>query len=94
MPSAQEPRIKGKFPRRSPAARSGDTVRVAAKDSESYAEILKAMKARFNPQDSGAEVLSIWRTRREEILLVLRKGGGVSAFEKALDQAVGEKAEI
>ena len=52
------------------------------------------MKARVNPQNSGAEVLSIRRTRREEILLVLRKAGDISAFEKALDQAVGEKAEI
>ena len=56
VPSAQEPRVKAKLPRRTPAARSGDAVRVSAKDSESYAEILKAMKARVNPQNSGAEV--------------------------------------
>ena len=43
--SAQEPKVKGKLPKRSPAARSGDAVRVSAKDGESYAEILKAMKA-------------------------------------------------
>ena len=42
--------------------------------SPSYAEILKAMKAKVNPQNSGAEVLSIRRTRKEEILLV-EKGG-------------------
>ena len=52
------------------------------------------MKAKVNPQNSGAEVLSIRRTRKEEILLVLKKGGDVSAFEKALDQAVGQKAEV
>ena len=85
VPSAQEPRVKGKLPRRSPAARSGDAVRVSAKDDESHAEILKGMKATLNPQDSGAEVLSIRRTRREEILLVLGKRGDVSAFEKVLD---------
>ena len=90
-PSAQEPKAKGKLPRRSPTVRSGDTIRVSAKDSESYAEFLKAMKAKVNPQNSEAEVLSIRRTRREEILLVLKKSGDVSAFEKALDQAVGEK---
>ena len=94
MPSAQEPKAKGKLPRRSPTARWGDAIRVSAKDGESYAEILKAMKAKVNPQNSGAEVLSIRRTRREEILLVLKKGGDVSAFEKALDQAVGEKANV
>ena len=45
------------------------------KDGESYADILKAIKAKVNPQNEGAEVFSIWRTRREEILLVLKKGG-------------------
>ena len=67
---------------------------MSAKDEESYADILKAMKAKVNPQNAEAEVLSIRRTRREEILLVRRKGGDVSTFEKALDQAVGEKAEV
>ena len=73
MPSAQEPKVKGKLPRRSLATRSGDAVRVSAKDGESYVEILKAMKARVNPQHSGAEVLSIRRTRREEVLLLLKR---------------------
>ena len=76
MPSAQDPKGKEKMPKRSPAARSGDAVRVSAKDGESYTEILKAMKAKVNPQNVGAEVLSIRRTRREKILLVLNKGGG------------------
>ena len=31
------------------AARSGDAIRVSAKDGESYLEILKAMKAKANP---------------------------------------------
>ena len=35
VPSAQEPKTKEKFPRRSPAARSGDIIRVSAKDGES-----------------------------------------------------------
>ena len=66
------------MPRRSLAARSGDAIRVSAKDGESYAEILKDMKAKVNLQNAGAEVLSIRRTRRGEILLVLKKGGDVS----------------
>ena len=61
-PSAQEPNEKKKVPRRYPAARSGDAIRASAKDGESYAEILKAMKAKVNPQHLGAEVLSIRRT--------------------------------
>ena len=76
VPSAQDPKGKEKMPKRSQAARSGDAVRVSAKDGESYTKILKAMKAKVNPQNVGAEVLSIRRTRREKILLVLNKGGG------------------
>ena len=40
------------------------------------------------------KVLSIRRTRKEEVLLVLKKGGDVSTFHKELDRAVGERAEI
>ena len=46
MPSAHESKAKGKTPRRSPTARSGDAIRVSAKDGESYAKILKAMKVK------------------------------------------------
>ena len=53
VPSAQEPKTKGNLPRRSPAARSGDAIRVSAKEGESYADILKAMKAKVNPQNAG-----------------------------------------
>ena len=68
MPSAQQPREKGKMPWCSPAARSGNAVRVSAMDGESYAEILEAMKAKVNPQSSGAEVLSIRRFWRTDVL--------------------------
>ena len=50
VPSAQEPNTKGKMPRRSPAAMSGGAIRVSAKDGESYADILKAIKAKVNPK--------------------------------------------
>ena len=67
VPSAQDPKEKGKLPRRSPAARSGEAIRVSAKEGESYADILKAMKAKVDPQNSGGERR---RTRRGEILMV------------------------
>ena len=83
MPSAQEPKTKGNLPRSSAATRSGDAIRVSAKDGESYADILKAMKVKVNSQNAVAEVLSIRRTRREEVLLILKKGGDVSTIEIA-----------
>ena len=57
-------------------------------------DILKKMKAKVNPRKAGLEVLSIRRTRKEEVLLVLKKGGDVSAFRKELDLAVEERAQI
>ena len=53
MPSAQDHKKREKLPRRSPDARMGDAIRVSAKDSESYAEILKAMNAKVNMQNAG-----------------------------------------
>ena len=53
-------------------ARSGDAIKVSAKDGQSYADILKEMKAKVDPRKAGLEVLSIRRTRKEEVLLVLK----------------------
>ena len=64
------------------------------KDGQSYADILKVMKVKVDPQKAGLKVLSIRRTRKEEVLLVLKKGGDVSAFRKELDRAFGERTEI
>ena len=66
---------------------SGDEWSVLRREPESY-------EGEGLVQNAGAEVLSIRRTRREEILLVLKKGGDVSAFEKELDRAVGEKVDV
>ena len=80
--------------KRSSPARLGDAIKLSAKDGQSYADILKEMKAKVDPRKAGLEVLCIRRTRKEEVLLVLKKGGDVSAFRKELDLAVGESAQI
>ena len=67
---------------------------MSAKYGQSYAKILKEMKAKVDPRKAGLEVLSIRKTREEEVLLVLKKGGDVSVFRKELDQTAGERAEI
>ena len=69
-------------PKSSSPARSGDAIKVSAKDGQSYADIYKEMKAIVDPQKAGLEVLSIRRTRKEEVLLVLKKGGDISAYRK------------
>ena len=78
--------------KRSTPARSGDAIKVSAKDGQSYADILKEMEAKVDPRKVDLEVLSIRRTRKEEVLLGLKKGGDVSAFRKELDLAVEERA--
>ena len=75
-------------------ARSGDAIKVSARDGQSYADILKEMKAKIDSRRAGLEVLSIRRTRKEEVFLVLKKGGDVSAFHEELDRTVGEGVEI
>ena len=37
-------------------ARSGDAIKVSAKDGQSYADILKEMKAKVDPRKTGLEV--------------------------------------
>ena len=59
---------------RSTPARSGDTIKVSAKDGQSYAHFLREMKAKVNPRRAGLEVQSIRMSRKEEVLLVLKKG--------------------
>ena len=71
-----------------------DAIKVSAKDGQSYAGILKEMKAKVDPRNAGLEVLSIRRTRKEEVVLVFKKGGDASAFRKELDRAIGERADI
>ena len=80
--------------KRSSRARSGESIKVSARDGQSYADILREMKAKVDPRRAGFEVLSIRGTRKEEVLLVLKKGGDVSAFPEELDRAVEEKPEI
>ena len=79
--------------KRSLHSRSGDAIKVSARDGQSYADILREMKAKVDPRRAGLEVLSIRRTKKEEVLLVFKKGGNVSAFREELGRAVGERAE-
>ena len=87
--STVQPKIKHYTP-----ARSGEAIKASARNGQSYADILKEMKAKVDPRKAALEVLSIRRTRKEEVLLVHKKGVDDSAFHKQLDQAVGKRAEI
>ena len=86
----QSEHTRKKVPGRFLPASPGDAIRVSVRDGQSYAEILKEMKV--NTMDAGLEVLTIRRT--EEILLVLKKGGDVSAFERSLTRRSGRKPTL
>ena len=64
-----KPRLKGSTP-----ARSGDAIKVSAKDGQSYADILWEMKAKLDPWRAGLEVLSIRRIWKEEVLVLKGRG--------------------
>ena len=93
MQKSQGTTAKPKLKRSTPA-KSGDAIKLSGKGGQSYADIVKEMKAKIDPRKAGLKVLSIRKTRKEEVLLVLKKGGDVSALGKQLDQLVGERAEI
>ena len=82
------PRLKCSSP-----ARLGEVIKVPARNGQSYANILREMKAKVDPWRAGLAVLSIRRTRKEEVLLVLKRGGDVSAFREELDRADGDWAD-
>ena len=68
---------------------SGDVTKVSARDDQSYADMLKEMKAKVDPCRAGHDNLFIRRTRKEEVLLVLKKGGDVSTIREDLDWRLG-----
>ena len=58
-------RGKGKKPKCSLSARSRDAFRLSAKNGQSYAEILKLMKAKVKHLNAGLEVMTIRRKQGE-----------------------------
>ena len=80
--------------KRSTPARSGDAITVSAKDGQFYANILREMMAKGDPRRAGLEVLSVRRTRKKNVFLILKKGGDVSAFREELDRVVGERGNF
>ena len=55
-------------------ARSSDAIKVSAKDGQSYADILKEMKAKVDPRKAGLEVLSIQRPGRKKSFWSSKRG--------------------
>ena len=81
-------------PKRSSPARSGDAIKVSARDGQSYADILKEMKAKVDPRKAGLEVQSIRRTRKEEVLLVLKKGETFQPSERSSNWRSGKRRKF
>ena len=52
------------------------------------------MKKGVNPTTTSTEVLSIRRTKKEEILIVLKKEQDNNAFSQALTKVIGSKTEV
>lgn len=71
-----------------------DAIKITAKEGISYSDILMQMKSSVNPDESGAEVKKIRRTRKGELLLELMKEDEGDKFKQAIMTALQEKAEV
>ena len=68
-------------------------IKVSTREGQSHADILKEMKTKVDPREAGLGVLSIRKSRNEEILLSSKRGERYR-FSGRLSQAVKEKAKI
>ena len=69
-------------------------IKVSAKEGTTYSEIIKKMKETVDPIAHGANILTIRRTQKKELLLVLDKKSDVSKLNEALTKAVGAQAKV
>lgn len=83
-------RKKGNLPKE-----TGEALTIRAKDSKTYAEMLKQLKTKINPTEYGVEVNEMRRTKSGELLIKLKRGDGqTDKLKEALQQTLGEEVEI
>lgn len=83
---------KTKKRRRQPKTRTTAVLLKPTKDA-SYENVLASIRASVRPEETGAEIKSIRRTRQGEVLLELSsttKAGGKASFSEAVRGAVGQ----
>lgn len=52
------------------------------------------MKTPFKPEETGTEFLKIRRTFKQDVLLVVKKGGEISKFLGALASVLHDRAQV
>ncbi|XP_043469389.1 zinc finger CCCH domain-containing protein 13-like [Leptopilina heterotoma] len=74
--------------------RSTEAVKITARDPKFYEGILPLIKEKVKPEDTGTVVQKIRRTFKQEVLLIVKKGGETLKFAKSLSLALHGKAEV
>lgn len=67
---------------------------MTAKAGVSYADMVRTLKEKVDPEKSGTTILNIRRTRTDDLLVVLKKNEKNKEFQDAMRGALGQDAEV
>ncbi|XP_043468373.1 uncharacterized protein LOC122502403 [Leptopilina heterotoma] len=71
-----------------------EAVKITARDPKSYEGILPLIKSKVKPEDTGTVIQKIRRTFKQEVLLIVKKGGETLKFADSLFSALYGMAEV
>lgn len=60
----------------------------------SYSDVLRSIKAKVKPEDTGAEIKTIRKTRDGKVLLEVKGRSSLGSFTQALEDAVGTLGSV
>ncbi|XP_043464407.1 uncharacterized protein LOC122499895 [Leptopilina heterotoma] len=76
------------------AARNTEAIRIKVFNEDTYKDTFRQVKKSVDPSETGTEILSIRRSRKQEMLVILRRNQGVSSFSSKLAEALKDKADV
>ncbi|XP_065354607.1 uncharacterized protein LOC135949073 [Calliphora vicina] len=89
---------RGKKDRRNPRPKKPkkrpDAVVIKPRDGHSYADVLKNLKTKVNPEETEVAIQSVRKTKSGSILLVMGQGGRKDEFREAIMSTLKEEATV
>lgn len=71
-----------------------DAVIIKPREGHSYADVLKNLRTKMNPEETEVAIQSVRKTKSGSILLVMGKGGRKDEFRKAITGTLKEEATV
>lgn len=71
-----------------------DAVVIKPRDGHSYADVLKNLREKVNPEETEVTVQSVRKTKTGSILLVMGKGGKKDEFRQAIEGSLKDEAVV